>query len=146
VQTRNVWSNAAVALGQDPCGNPSATPGLGAFPVLFDSYNGNAAAKIAPGTSFSVPLKVYSYGPLGASMSLQVFQTNTNSAGTNSLSFSFDKTTAQNGDIVNLTITAPTTPFTSTTGYGAFVIEATVPDVKFPQRNRYGFFPGLVTN
>ena len=139
IGTRNAWSNSAVSLGKDPCGNPASSPGFGAFPVLTGGAGHNAAMVIPPGTSATIPVRLYSYGPLIAPMSLKALQLNLNSGGTNALTFSFDKTTGQNGDVANLTITAPATPLSSTTTYAAFAVEATVGTV-------YGDFPGIVTN
>jgi len=149
-----IWSDSAVSSGQGPCttgGSSNLGYGFGAYPVLPDTYlastyagDTNASVGIAPGASVTIPINVFSDGPLTAPISIAVSQLNANSANTNVLGLSLDQNLGLNGSVVHLTITAPTTPLSSATNYAAFMVTATLPAANgsTPQ----GIFPGLVTN
>jgi hypothetical protein len=147
-----IWSNSAVNAGHAPCtmaGSSDPEVGFGAYPVLPDSYVGpqgdtNASVSIAPGASVTIPVNFFSYGPLPAPITIAVTQTNTNTANTNVLTFSLDQDTGLNGSVAHLTITAPSTPLSSTTTYATFLITATIGAVNVTQPQ--SVFPGLVTN
>lgn len=149
-----IWSDAAVNQGQSPCttaGSSNLGYMFGAYPVLPDTYIGsnnpgdsNASVGIAPGASVTIPINVFSYGPLTTPISINVAQLNTNSAKTNALGLSLDQNSGLNGSVVHLTITAPQTPLSTTTNFAEFMVTATTPvsGNNHPQN----VFPGLVTN
>jgi uncharacterized repeat protein (TIGR03803 family) len=152
-QMAGIWSNAAVNAGQFPCttaGSSNLGATFTAYPVLPSTYyatpipgDTNASVGIAPGQSVTIPINVSSYGPLEVPISLSVTQLNTNAAKTNVLTFALDQTQALNGSVVHLTITAPSTPLSTTTGYASFLVRATVPPANnnIPQ----AVYPGMVT-
>ncbi len=139
-----LWSNANVQAGRDPCPEPSTTQSaFGGFPVLPDSYtvgtDTNAAVRIAPGASRTIPVELFSFGPLPSVLSVSAKQ-----VGGSGLSFSFDKTTGSNGDTVNLTITAPATALSGAKPYAIFSILVSIGQ---GGQTQWGYtFPGLVTN
>ena len=149
-----IWSDAAVNQGLSPCttaGSSNLGYLFGAYPVLPDTYIGsiyqgdsNASVGIAPGASLTIPINVFSYGPLTTPINLTVTQLNTNPTKTNALGLSLDQNSGLNGSVVHLTITAPQTPLSQTTNYASFLITATTPSTgsNYPQ----SIFPGLVTN
>ena len=150
-----IWSDAAVNQGLSPCttaGSSNLGYAFGAYPVLPDTYIGsnyqgdsNASVGIARNSpAVTIPINVFSYGPLTTPISLNVTQFNTNSAKTNALGFSLDQDSGLNGSVAHLTITAPQTPLSATTNYGLFLVTATTPSTgnNHPQ----SIFPGLVTN
>ena len=149
-----IWSDAAVNQGLSPCttaGSSNLGYAFGAYPVLPDTYFGsnrpgdsNASVGIAPGASVTIPINVFSYGPLTTPISLTVTQLNTNPANTNALGLSLDQNSGLNGSVVHLTITAPQTPLSATTNYASFLVAASTPTTN----NNYprSVFPGLVTN
>jgi hypothetical protein len=147
-----IWSDSAVSGGEAPCttaGSSDPEVGFGAYPVLPDSYVGgqgdtNASVSIAPGASETIPVNFFSYGPVPARITIVVTQTNTNTANTNVLTFRLDQDTGLNGSVVHLTITAPSTPLSSTTTYATFLITASIGAVNVTQPQ--SVFPGLVTN
>jgi hypothetical protein len=139
-----IYSDTAVTNGMFPCTSPgSQLTAFGAYPVLPDTYADalgvNASVRIAPGTSVTIPVNFYSFGPLSAPITVTASQNNINAARTNVLTFSFDETIGLNGSVVHLTITAPPTPLVP---YASFLIQASVPSGV----NAVSSFPGLVTN
>ncbi|HEY3819286.1 MAG TPA: hypothetical protein VGL81_19085 [Polyangiaceae bacterium] len=108
---QRTWSNAAVAAGRDPC-QPEldGETFFNAVATLTDTVHvGNGAlvattlgVAIAPGTSRTVDVTLYSEGDVGpwtvSAESIPV--------GGSSLTFAWDKTTGNNGDTLHLTITA----------------------------------------
>jgi hypothetical protein len=146
------WLNSHVLAGADPCppAGTNALPSFGGFPVLKDTYttqfvisnsafsNANAAVRIPPGASATVQIQLFSFGPLPADMTLQIVQL------TPLVTVSLDVPHGKNGDIVNLTITAPATSFPASSPYAAFAVVATVIDSNGTVHTRV--FPGLVIN
>ncbi len=149
-----IWSDSAVNNTQSPCTSAGSVDlgfGFGAYPVLPDTYlayvdpvNLNASVGIAPGASVTIPINVFSYGPLTAPINVTVNQLNTNSAGTNALTFSLDQNSGLNGSVLHLTITAPQTPLSTTTNYASFLIATILPASN--NNDPGSVFPGLVTN
>jgi uncharacterized repeat protein (TIGR03803 family) len=149
-----IWSDSAVNNSQAPCTSAGSVDlgfGFGAYPVLPDTYlayidpvNLNASVGIAPGASVTIPINVFSYGPLTAPINVTVAQLNTNTAGTNALTFALDQDYGLNGSVLHLTITAPQTPLSTTTNYASFLIATTLPASN--NNNPISVFPGLVTN
>jgi hypothetical protein len=111
-EVQRPWSNAAAVAGHDPC--QPELPGevfFNAVPLLTDTVNINyqqqpfttLGAQIALGGSKTIPVQLYSDGPIGP---WSVSAVGYSSQGPSSdLSFSWDKTTGQNGDTLHLTIT-----------------------------------------
>jgi len=158
---KSIWSNGNLAAGLAPCAEPAgATQMFGGFPVMPTTYadpyaipnsadsNLDSAVEIAPGAKVTVPVKLFSYGALPAVIAVTATQTNVNAGQTNVATFSFDKTTGTNGDIVNLTITAPSTPLsTSSPGqaYITFYIGTSVTDSSATVHSGFPF-PALIFN
>jgi hypothetical protein len=158
--THATWSNTRAAASQDPCPVTGTTiPFFGGQPVLNSNYHldvgvansaatgNNASVSIAAGTSTVVQVKVFSYSQMPAALTFRAVQTNLNDAATNKLTFNFDRTSGLNGDVLNLTVTAPAVPFatsTPTTPYATFVVVATL-DTQAGGQHTHGY-PGLVTN
>jgi hypothetical protein len=111
------WSNAAAQITADPCvPTRSSGPYFNTFPALGPvSYSigfGRALTtqgiKIPLGTTLTIPLILYSSAPTGADWTVRVFDANDIKNGSPNLSLSLDRTTGQNGDTINLTITPNT--------------------------------------
>jgi hypothetical protein len=109
---QRTWSNANALAGLDPCGPMnSGEVYYNASPVLPDtvtytdpSDNSTQVSKgisIPVGSSKTIELDLYSSAPTSAPWTVSAFEVNN---GTD-LSFSFNKTTGQNGDKILLTIT-----------------------------------------
>jgi hypothetical protein len=108
------WSNAAAKADFDPC-VPTRSPGpdFNTFPALgpvsystpFGRPFTTQGIKIPLGTTMTIPLTLYSSAPTGANWTVRVFDANDLKSGTANLSLSLDRTTGQNGDTINLTIT-----------------------------------------
>jgi hypothetical protein len=114
---QRVWSNAAAAAGHDPCEPDGTTPYFNSAPVLDDTVQipntvfgalETKGVQIPVGTSKTIEVDLYSDGPTSGPWQVSgidlssVFFGSTKPA----LSFSFDKSEGQNGDKLNLTITA----------------------------------------
>jgi hypothetical protein len=102
---QKMWSNEAAKAGQDPC-SPTAAGGsfFIAVPSLPDkvvlSIGNGSGVQIAAGGSRTIPVDVYSAGPSSGPITLQARARG--SAG--HIKLTFDRTTANPGDRVNLTI------------------------------------------
>ena len=111
-QIQRTWSNKAAAAGLDPCQpGHAADVYFNATAVVSDSVTytdqnygplTTTGVKIAVGQSRTIPVKLFSSASTGGVWNLSAIDM-TNSG--TSLSFSFDKSTGQNGDVVNLTVT-----------------------------------------
>ena len=124
---QRIWSNASVKVGKDPCQPELAGETyVGAVPLLSDavtiSDQGQSiqtkGVQIAQGQSKTVPVQLYSEGPIGP---FTVAARDLSQSGTN-LSFSWNQTTGQNGDVLQLTITV--NAIDSQFGGDAFVVES----------------------
>jgi hypothetical protein len=125
---QRTWSNAAAAAGRDPC--QPALDGetfFNAVPVLTDTVHvgpglgvSTMGASIAPGTSKVIDVHLYSEADVGpwtvSAISIPV--------GGSNLTFSWDTTTGNNGDVLHLTITANYVE--SSYGGEPFLIESTL--------------------
>ena len=88
--------------------------------IVWDGQSGytTEGVQIAVGSSKTVPVQLYSEGPMAAwTVSATEYPS------TKNLTFAWDKTTGQNGDTLNLTITVSGTD--TTYGGNAFYIEST---------------------
>lgn len=155
--TRSFWSNSNIAAGKPPCAMPTNSVQMfGAVPTMSiqvkdpfpipnpSATNTTGAIQIAPGKSVTIPVKLFSYSALPAPMALTVSQTNINATKSNVASFSFDKTTGINGDTVNLTITAPTSPLVPTGSNITFAVFSTFTNNSVVQ---HGYpFSGMIVN
>lgn len=94
------WSNKSAAAGNDPC-----VP-IPASEVYFNAAPRQAKVVLAKaGASAVLDIDAFSSGPT-APWALSAFDFAAFQSGNSILSFSFDKTSVQNGDHVRLTITA----------------------------------------
>jgi hypothetical protein len=108
---QRTWSNAAVAAGRDPC-QPEldGETFFNAVPTMTDTVHVGTSTPaettlglaIAPGQSKVVEVLLYSEADVGP---WNVTATSIPIGGSN-LSFAWDKTTGNNGDVLHLTVTA----------------------------------------
>lgn len=115
---QSVWSNKAAINGQNPC-QPTASPlYFGAAAVVSDTvrftdptfqtsntpmYSSGTGVKIPVGQSKTIQLKLFS--TVATTAPWTVSASDLSASGSSYLNFSLDKTTGQNGDVLNLTIT-----------------------------------------
>jgi hypothetical protein len=104
---QRTWSNKAVKAGHDPC--QPELPGevyFNAAPVLPDMAQVNIqgqtvtirSVKIPVGSSKTIPVELWSEAPTGP------WTVSANDLSGGALTLSLDKSTGQNGDVLNLTI------------------------------------------
>ncbi|HEY4121310.1 MAG TPA: hypothetical protein VGM56_25770 [Byssovorax sp.] len=90
------WSNANAAIGQQPCQpappDPNSTP-------YFNTAPDTDTLSATPGTSVTVNLHCYSFGPLANPMQLMA-----QAYSPDILTFSFDHPTCVDGDVVVMTV------------------------------------------
>jgi hypothetical protein len=113
---QRVWSNAAASASHDPCEPDGISPYFNSAPVLNDTVEvvgsplGSFPTKgvhIPVGLSKTIELDLYSDGPTSGTWKVSVLDlTSMFYGGPPALSFALDKTTGQNGDTIQLTITA----------------------------------------
>jgi hypothetical protein len=126
---QRVWSNASAKVGRDPC-QPELPKEIyfNSAPLMSDSVQilfegthfGTQGIAIVPGSSKTVPVQLYSEGPIGP-WNVQAQNVPQNAS---YLSFSWNKTTGQNGDTLQLTITANAAD--PTFGGEAFVLVSSI--------------------
>ena len=94
-----VWNNPNAAEGNQPC-VPVPDPVNGQLLPYFNAGIVHDTLKAAPGETVSTEVDCYSFGPLPGDMTLvgQAFSKK-------NLTFSFDKDTCKNGDVVTMSIT-----------------------------------------
>jgi hypothetical protein len=114
---QRVWSNAAAAASHDPCQPNGSTPYFNSAPVLTDTVQipntvfgplETQGVDIPIGTSKTIEVDLYSDAPTPGPWTVSAIDLSSTFFGATSpaLSFSFDKTTGQNGDKLHLTIKA----------------------------------------
>ena len=149
---QRTWSNAAAAASREPCVPVrTAGPYFNTFPALntihfYGMRQAPATTQgidIPLGGTMTIPLNLYSAGPTGGPWTVRVFDANDLLNGSPNLSLSLDRTSGQNGDTINLTITPHTAD--PKTGAEAFVLfsELGTPDT---DTFRSSMMVGLVTN
>lgn len=107
---QRTWSNNSIKAGHDPCVPAPTGVYFAAAPESPDQvqykYYGQAVktrgVKIPVGMSKTIPVHLYSDGPKAP----WTVTATTSFGSQGALTFSFDKTTGQNGDILQLTITS----------------------------------------
>jgi hypothetical protein len=113
VYVQRGWSNASIAAYHDPCvPKPDSSAYFASVPVMNDdisvTLNGSLimtkGIEVSSGESEVVEVDLFSDGPTPGpwSVAAEVFP-GTQPAG--ALTFKFDRTTGQNGDILHLTVT-----------------------------------------
>ena len=106
------WSNASAAAGHDPCVPPLAQPYFNAIPLFPDQVpiNGvpgslgpvtTSGVKVAVGASATIPVQLFADGPTTA----WTVDAKNEPVTSTDLSFTWDTTTGNAGDVLNLTIT-----------------------------------------
>jgi hypothetical protein len=126
---QRVWSNASARAGRDPC-QPALPKEVyfNSVPLMSDTvsilFEGSPISTegiaIAPGGSKTVPVQLYSEGPIGP-WNVQAQNVPQNAT---YLSFSWNKTSGQNGDTLQLTITVDASD--PTFGGEPFVIASSI--------------------
>jgi hypothetical protein len=107
---QRTWSNAAAKAGHDPCvPHVSTDPYVVAVPVL-DELAGDGKStlgiQLAAGQSRTIEVDVSSDGPTDQPITLSAFDGNKFTHNPQNLDFTWDRTTASNGDRVHLTVHA----------------------------------------
>ena len=114
---QRTWSNKAITAGQDPCVPvPAGQVYFNSLPVLNDtvpfSVQGQTinvkGVHIAAGQSATVELDLYSIAPTSGPWTVSAKDGNELRGQAAQLTFAFDKTTGQNGDKIQMTITVAT--------------------------------------
>jgi hypothetical protein len=112
---QRTWSNASASASHDPCVPiPAGEVYFNSVPVLGDAITLNQGGPIATegaqiplGTSKTIPVNLFSDAPTSGAWSISAIDVASAYNGeATALTFSFDKTTGKNGDVVNLTINA----------------------------------------
>lgn len=108
------WSNAQSKLGHDPCQPVTdSLPYFNVVPTFADKILTRAnvttkGVKVPVGESRTIPIALYSDAPTDAwTVSVQAFSRG-GPTSTAPMTFSLDKNTGKNGDVLNLTIKANT--------------------------------------
>ncbi|HEX7600658.1 MAG TPA: hypothetical protein VF316_03590, partial [Polyangiaceae bacterium] len=111
---QNNWSNAQAKAGHNPC-QPVATEGqvyFNASPTFPDKISTRGAftkgVKVPVGQSKTIPLALYSDGPTNGPWTVTAQALAHGGSGGAPVTLALDKSSGQNGDIINLTITAKT--------------------------------------
>lgn len=149
---QRTWSNAAALASRDPCVPARTTaPYLNTFPVLntitYNPGGGHAfttqGINIPIGVKRTIPLKLFSAAPTAGSWTVRVYDSSELKTGKSNLLLLLDRSTGQNGDTINLTITPRTVD--ARLGGEAFVLfsEFGTPGTDTFQS---GTMMGLVTN
>lgn len=110
---QRIWSNGAAAANHDPCvPAPGAEVYFNSAPVLPDTAlvggTTTKAVKITAGQSRTIDLDLFSDAATSGPWTVSAFDYNELQGRTATLSFSLDRTTGKNGDVLNLTIHAVT--------------------------------------
>jgi hypothetical protein len=111
---QRTWSNKAALAGHDPC--VPELPGevyFNSVPVLPDNITVNLGesitmkgVKIPVGSSKTIDIDLFSDGPTGGPWEVSAQDYNELMGEKASMTFSFDRTSGQNGEILHLTITS----------------------------------------
>ena len=110
---QRTWSNVSAAAGHDPCVPALSTPYVSAAPMLtddasFDDGSGmmktTKAVKIPVGMTKTIDIALYSDAPT-ADWTVKAIDAAQLYGSPKELSFTWDKTTGNNGDVLHLTIT-----------------------------------------
>jgi hypothetical protein len=128
---QRIWSNAAAAAGNDPC-VPASGPYAAVEPVLRDQasiqYGGpwpTRSVKIPVNQSATIDLPVFTNAAMSP-VTVAVYDLSKDyMGGTRLLNLTLNKTTANNGDVLKLTIVP--NGFDSQLGGAGFVVETTWP-------------------
>jgi len=121
---QRTWSNAAAVAGGDPCVPAPSDAYFAAAPLLSDTLEASVQGQsfssegvhVALGSSVTIPVALFSEAPTIAPWHVRAAAT-----GAAHLTFAWDQTTGQNGDVLALTITR-TADDPSYTGFDAFII------------------------
>jgi len=105
---QRVWSNAAANAGSDPCVPAIGTPFVEAWPT--------SDVQLQLGQKTTVPIRVASSAPTGP-ITVSAIDESQAHGKVQHLSLSLDKTTAQNGDVLTLTIQVLATDSSGAEGY-----------------------------
>lgn len=111
---QRVWSNAAAAAGHDPCQPGGVSPYFNSAAVVSDDVEVaipfavlSKGVKIPVGSSAMVELDLFSDAPTSGPWTVKAIDFASTFMGQpTELKFAFDKTQGQNGDKIQMTITA----------------------------------------
>jgi hypothetical protein len=114
-EVQRTWSNLAAAASHDPCVPPFSAPYFNSAPVLLDAVTidfgdpsgpePTKGVRIPVGSSRTIDIDLFSDAPTTGAWTVDAFDVFALLGMTPSLSFSFDKRTGRNGDVLHLTIT-----------------------------------------
>ncbi len=132
---QRMWSDQAALGGHEPCIPHLAGAGayFTAFPDLegVEAYPGYyvSGVTVEPGTSRTIPIYLVSDAPTPGPWTVSATEQGSPQAPADPdhlLSFAWDHTTGENGDVVHLTITRAATPTTTSTHGLPLVISSTL--------------------
>jgi hypothetical protein len=139
------WSNASAAAGHDPCVPLTSAPYFNSVPVLTETVTLNSALvgmyttkgiKIAINQTKTIEVDLFSDAPTGGPWTVKAEDLLVRQFGLNqTLAFAWDKTSGQNGDKLQLSITV--TGASPITGAHGFVITST-------KGSKIAVWPGLI--
>lgn len=118
------WSNANAKAGHDPCQPaPDGQVYFNSMPALNDKVMSRGAStkgvKVAVGETKVIPVSLYSDAPTSGPWTVTVTSQNRN--GTSPFKYALDKSSGQNGDVLNLSITG-VTAVSGQSGTSTFVV------------------------
>jgi hypothetical protein len=122
------WSNAAALAGHDPCVPAPMGAYFTSAPVMTDTLHGSSGGQaftsegvhVGLGQSVSIPVELFSDAETNATWSVVA-----QAVPAASLSFMWDATSGQNGDVLNLTVTRNADDPTLV-GVDAFIVTSTL--------------------
>jgi hypothetical protein len=137
---QRTWSNDSMKAGHDPCvPAPAGVAYFNAAPSLTDvvklNFGGGGGlntkgVKVPVGMSKTIDVTLYSDAPKGP----WTVNAHTRNNSMTNLTFAWDNTTGQNGDVLHLTITSIKA---TTSGASSFIITST--DAQMVSHNWYGY-------
>ena len=111
-EVQRSWSNKAAKAGQEPCVPALAgevyfntVPVMTLVPTSYEGMTVTAwGAQIAMGASKTIPLNLFSTAPTSGPWTVSATDTAAAAGRPAELAFTFDKTTGQNGDTIQMTV------------------------------------------
>ncbi len=127
---QRTWSNASAKTGHQPCVPRDPLPYFFANPMLPDlSTDGVPVVKVEVGKNRSIDLQLSSDAPMGADWTVTLIDVATLRKKPAELSFTLDRTTGNNGDVLHATISSLRGGTVGTKGgYSLFLVRSVSKD------------------